>query len=233
MPNSSSAKFKTQNRCLEFHHQRLFTELVSSPIHLLLQWDGFTRQRVSSRYVHFLVRAPGLQACPRGLEKAQRGSRGYNRIWVWRGYCCLHEFDSIVCWEWFSWDCPEVVWWYACEGLGVLECHDFLLYTSGYSACAFNLVGFLAPKGWSFSDVSAGKAKSFKGQLIGLIYATQYLRFPLILLNSLFVVVKLVSGWCYIWDEIWITSRSKWNNMSYFFGLSLNHVKIERYSIIG
>ncbi|EXB94813.1 hypothetical protein L484_005069 [Morus notabilis] len=53
---------------------------------------------------------------------------------------------------------------------------------------------FLAPRGWSFSEFSVGKTKSFKGQIVGLIYATQYLRFPLILLNSLCVVIKLVSG---------------------------------------
>ncbi|KAM6555134.1 hypothetical protein CsatB_015896 [Cannabis sativa] len=53
---------------------------------------------------------------------------------------------------------------------------------------------FLAPKGLSFSEFSVGKTKSLKGQFIGLIYATQYLRFPLILLNSMFVFVKLVSG---------------------------------------
>lgn len=53
---------------------------------------------------------------------------------------------------------------------------------------------FLAPRGWSFSDFSGGKTKSFKGQLIGLIYATQYLRVPLILLNSLSIILKVVSG---------------------------------------
>lgn len=53
---------------------------------------------------------------------------------------------------------------------------------------------FLAPRGWSFSEVSGGAAKSFKGQLIGLIYATQYMRVPLILLNTIFIIVKLVSG---------------------------------------
>ncbi|KAL4366338.1 hypothetical protein GQ457_05G020010 [Hibiscus cannabinus] len=36
---------------------------------------------------------------------------------------------------------------------------------------------FLAPRGWSFAEFSAGRTKSFKGQLIGLIYATQYMRF--------------------------------------------------------
>lgn len=53
---------------------------------------------------------------------------------------------------------------------------------------------FLAPRGWSFSDFSAGRTKSFKGQLIGLIYATQYMRVPLILLNAICIFVKLVSG---------------------------------------
>lgn len=53
---------------------------------------------------------------------------------------------------------------------------------------------FLAPRGWSFSEVSGGKTKSLKGQVIGLIYAVQYLRVPLIALNTLTVVVKLVSG---------------------------------------
>ncbi|GMP60991.1 hypothetical protein CsSME_00023636 [Camellia sinensis var. sinensis] len=50
---------------------------------------------------------------------------------------------------------------------------------------------FLGPRGWSFSDFSGGKTKSFKGQLIGLIYATQYLRVPLILLNSICIILKM------------------------------------------
>ncbi|KAL5773113.1 hypothetical protein ACOSP7_012731 [Xanthoceras sorbifolium] len=53
---------------------------------------------------------------------------------------------------------------------------------------------FLAPKGWSFSEFSVGRTKSLKGQIIGLIYATQYLRVPLMLLNTICIVVKLVSG---------------------------------------
>ncbi|XP_020101235.1 immediate early response 3-interacting protein 1-like [Ananas comosus] len=54
---------------------------------------------------------------------------------------------------------------------------------------------FLAPRGWSFSEVtSGGRAKTLKGQLIGLIYATQYLRVPLIILNAIIILVKLVSG---------------------------------------
>ncbi|XP_042498188.1 immediate early response 3-interacting protein 1-like [Macadamia integrifolia] len=53
---------------------------------------------------------------------------------------------------------------------------------------------FLALRGWGFSEVSGVRTKSLKGQLIGLIYATQYLRLPLIPLNIIFIIVKLVSG---------------------------------------
>lgn len=63
---------------------------------------------------------------------------------------------------------------------------------------------FLAPRGCGFSDFSVrrtkfsdfsvGRKKSFKGQLIGLIYASQYMRVPLILLNFIFIIVKFVSG---------------------------------------
>ncbi|KAL0359219.1 UNVERIFIED_CONTAM: hypothetical protein Sangu_0771300 [Sesamum angustifolium] len=49
---------------------------------------------------------------------------------------------------------------------------------------------FLAPRGWSFQEFSGVKRNSFKGQILGLIYATQYLRVPLILLNLLCIVVK-------------------------------------------
>ncbi|KAG8374091.1 hypothetical protein BUALT_Bualt11G0094900 [Buddleja alternifolia] len=50
----------------------------------------------------------------------------------------------------------------------------------------------LAPRGWSFQELSGVKRNSFKGQILGLICATQYLRVPLILLNLLCIVVKLV-----------------------------------------
>nr|XP_009801273.1 PREDICTED: immediate early response 3-interacting protein 1-like isoform X1 [Nicotiana sylvestris]XP_009801274.1 PREDICTED: immediate early response 3-interacting protein 1-like isoform X1 [Nicotiana sylvestris] len=53
---------------------------------------------------------------------------------------------------------------------------------------------FLAPRGWSFQEYSGVRRNSFKGQLLGLIYATQYLRVLLILLNTLCIVVKFVSG---------------------------------------
>ncbi|KAL1345694.1 hypothetical protein AAHE18_08G136500 [Arachis hypogaea] len=53
---------------------------------------------------------------------------------------------------------------------------------------------FLAPKGWGLSDFSSGRTKYFKGELIGLIYATQYLKVPLILLNSICIILKFISG---------------------------------------
>ncbi|XP_010262720.1 PREDICTED: immediate early response 3-interacting protein 1 [Nelumbo nucifera] len=52
---------------------------------------------------------------------------------------------------------------------------------------------FLAPKGWNFSEVSGGGTKSLKGQFMGLIYATQYLRLPLMALNIIAIIVKVVS----------------------------------------
>ncbi|CAB4270879.1 hypothetical protein PRUPE_2G244600 [Prunus persica] len=53
---------------------------------------------------------------------------------------------------------------------------------------------FLAPRGWSLAEFSVGRTKSVKGQIIGLIYATQYLRVPLVLLNTVCIVLKLISG---------------------------------------
>ncbi|KAI3806817.1 hypothetical protein L1987_22732 [Smallanthus sonchifolius] len=53
---------------------------------------------------------------------------------------------------------------------------------------------FLAPRGWSFQEYSGVKRNSLKGQIIGLIYATQYLRVLLMILNSLCIVVKLVES---------------------------------------
>nr|AFK39633.1 unknown [Lotus japonicus] len=68
----------------------------------------------------------------------------------------------------------------------------FLLLAN--SLAILNEDRFLAPRRWSFSDLSAGQAKSLKAQLMGLIYATQYLRVPLIILNSICIFVKLLSG---------------------------------------
>ncbi|XP_068668244.1 uncharacterized protein [Aristolochia californica] len=68
----------------------------------------------------------------------------------------------------------------------------FLLLANAFAV--LNEDRFLAPKGWSFSEFSGGGSKTLKGQVIGLIYAIQYLRVPLIVLNIITIVVKLVSG---------------------------------------
>ncbi|XP_057853468.1 uncharacterized protein LOC131063609 [Cryptomeria japonica] len=53
---------------------------------------------------------------------------------------------------------------------------------------------FLAPRGWSFSEFSGDQGRSLKARAIGLIYATQYLRMPLIALNAITIVIMVVSG---------------------------------------
>ncbi|KAJ4779871.1 Yos1-like protein [Rhynchospora pubera] len=66
---------------------------------------------------------------------------------------------------------------------------------SCYWHAILNEERFLAPKGWSFSEVStSGGAKTLKGQIIGLIYAAQYLRVPLIVLDAITILVMLISG---------------------------------------
>jgi hypothetical protein len=69
----------------------------------------------------------------------------------------------------------------------------FLLLAN--SLAILNEDRFLGPRGWSMSEVSGnGQTKSLKGQIVGLIYATQFLRMPLIAVNILIIVVKMVSG---------------------------------------
>ncbi|PIA35497.1 hypothetical protein AQUCO_03500102v1 [Aquilegia coerulea] len=74
--------------------------------------------------------------------------------------------------------------WTLCEGLLLLA----------NALAILNEDRFLSPRGWSFAEVPPGTAKSLKGQVIGLIYATQYMRVPLIIFNVITIVVKLVSG---------------------------------------
>ncbi|KAI5002987.1 hypothetical protein ZWY2020_027637 [Hordeum vulgare] len=81
--------------------------------------------------------------------------------------------------------CQEMGLWMLLEG--------FLLLAN--SLAILNEDRFLGPRGWSMPEVSGnGQTKSLKGQIVGLIYATQFLRMPLIALNILIIVVKLVSG---------------------------------------
>lgn len=53
---------------------------------------------------------------------------------------------------------------------------------------------FLGPRGWTLAELQTGKRNSLKGQVIGLIHACQFMRLPLILLNVIIIVVKMVSG---------------------------------------
>lgn len=82
---------------------------------------------------------------------------------------------------------------------------------------------FLAPRGWSFQYSGVNKS-SLKGQIVGFIYATQYSRVLLILLNTLCIIFKLLSGWCFnrwvdvleiyasvYWILIWFLFQFKWN----------------------
>ncbi|KAL1195897.1 hypothetical protein V5N11_027755 [Cardamine amara subsp. amara] len=54
---------------------------------------------------------------------------------------------------------------------------------------------FLAPRGWTLGELhQTGRKNSAKGQIIGLIHACQYMRFPLMLINTVVILWKLVSG---------------------------------------
>lgn len=84
--------------------------------------------------------------------------------------------------------------WYSYTEMGLwMLLEGFLLLAN--SLAILNEDRFLGPRGWSMSEVSGnGQTKSLKGQIVGLIYATQFLRMPLIALNVLIIVVKMVSG---------------------------------------
>ncbi|KAF7133362.1 hypothetical protein RHSIM_Rhsim09G0171200 [Rhododendron simsii] len=53
---------------------------------------------------------------------------------------------------------------------------------------------FLVPRGWSFQEFSGVRRNSMKGQLIGLIYAVQYMRIPLMAANIVVIALKIVTG---------------------------------------
>jgi len=53
---------------------------------------------------------------------------------------------------------------------------------------------FLDPRGWTLAEMQASRRNSTKGQIIGLIHASQFMRLPLTLVNIVVIVVKLVSG---------------------------------------
>ncbi len=51
---------------------------------------------------------------------------------------------------------------------------------------------FLTPHGWGFAEMGNGRVTSIKGQIVGLLHAVQYLRVPLVALNSIIIVSKLL-----------------------------------------
>ncbi|KAI8008002.1 Immediate early response 3-interacting protein 1 [Camellia lanceoleosa] len=53
---------------------------------------------------------------------------------------------------------------------------------------------FLVLEGWSFQEFSSVQRNSLKGQLLGLIYVVQDMRIPIIVANTIVIVVELVSG---------------------------------------
>lgn len=53
---------------------------------------------------------------------------------------------------------------------------------------------FLGPRGWTLAQVHGPARNALKGRFIGLIYACQYMRLPLMLANLITIAVKLVTG---------------------------------------
>ncbi|KAG6407982.1 hypothetical protein SASPL_130984 [Salvia splendens] len=86
------------------------------------------------------------------------------------------------------WERDSELLYHAGMGLWTLL-EGFLLLANALAI--LNEDRFLAPRGWSFQEYSGIKRNSFKGQILGLIYATQYLRVPLMLLNLLCIIVKV------------------------------------------
>lgn len=48
--------------------------------------------------------------------------------------------------------------------------------------------------GWGYDTMAHVPSTSFKGQVVGMLHACTYARMPLIVLNSLVILVKLVFG---------------------------------------
>ncbi|XP_061369562.1 uncharacterized protein LOC133312401 [Gastrolobium bilobum] len=68
----------------------------------------------------------------------------------------------------------------------------FLLFANALAI--LNEERFLAPRGWTIAEMTGPKRNSLNGQVIRVIYACQFLRLPLILLNMITIIVKLFSG---------------------------------------
>mmetsp|Transcript_4114 Transcript_4114/g.6426 ORF Transcript_4114/g.6426 Transcript_4114/m.6426 type:complete len:80 (+) Transcript_4114:208-447(+) len=73
-------------------------------------------------------------------------------------------------------------------------CQSMLLVFNAFAV--LNEQRFLEKYGLGHSALTSGhvSATSPRGQLIGLITATTYMRMPLVVLNSLVILVKMIFG---------------------------------------
>lgn len=83
--------------------------------------------------------------------------------------------------------------------LGILQIMGLWTFLEGILLFAnalaiLNEDRFLAPRGWTLAELRGSTRNSLKGQIIGLVHACQFMRLPLILLNIIVIIVKLVSG---------------------------------------
>ncbi|CAN8254602.1 unnamed protein product [Cochlearia groenlandica] len=70
-----------------------------------------------------------------------------------------------------------------------------LLFANAFAV--LNEDRFLAPRGWTLDKLhQTGKSRrnSSRGQIIGLIYACQYMRLPLLLINVVVILIKIIFG---------------------------------------
>ncbi|KAF1795117.1 Yos1-like [Phytophthora cactorum] len=60
------------------------------------------------------------------------------------------------------------------------------------AVCILHEKRFLRSHGWHKVDSSQGM--TIKNQIVGFLIAVQYLRFPLMIINTLMIVLELVMG---------------------------------------
>ncbi|KAK7349937.1 hypothetical protein VNO77_07844 [Canavalia gladiata] len=113
----------------------------------------------------------GLKHCPSSQFKPGRPSAARVLI-VFLRICLWHVYVQ------------KMGFWTLLEG--------FLLFANALAI--LNEDRFLAPRGWTLAAMTGPRRNSLKGQVIGLIYACQFLRLPLILFNIVTIIVKLFSG---------------------------------------
>lgn len=111
-------------------------------------------------------------------------------------YFARTEFSSSHWWHALPWILLSSCVFYM-QGMGLWTfLEGLLLFANAFAI--LNEERFLAPRGWSMSEIMAGgRRRSMKDQVIGLIYAAQYMRIPLIILNAVTITVKLLTGWVF------------------------------------